>query len=455
MKSFFVLIFGWLLLLAVKTDAQEAVYYFPKIETHVTVPVSIPVGEISSLINKSVTGLIYEDDSFTDNDNDQFKVKVFKNGNIKLTALKDNRLLIEIPLNIYAEKGYGALGHYMYQQTEFGVIMKFITAIKFNTNWTIATQTAANGFEWTDKPVLSFGGVKIPITPLVESSLKEQQKDFSSIIDQKISESFDLKPYLLGIWNQFAMPIQISEEYDTWLKLTPKSLNMTPVKIYSNLIKTNIGINLNSETYIGQIPNPSPMVLKFPDFTLKQDLAQDFNLKTTANISYDKATALARNQFLGYEFEMSDKKKVKVENISVYSAKQAVGLEIVTSGAVKGTMEIKGFPYYDPVQRKIRLRDTEFKFKTKNLLHKTALLFFKGKIRRMIEEEYGIPLAEIEDSSKKSLLESFNKEYYPGIFLKGRVIDLSPSQILLFNGFITVVIDTKANLKLEIKELNF
>ncbi len=164
---------------------------------------------------------------------------------------------------------------------------------------------------------------------------------------------------------------------------------------------------------------------------------------------------MARNQFLDYEFEMSDKKKVKVEDISVYSAKQAVGLEIVTSGAVKGTMEIKGFPYYDPVQRKIRLRDTEFKFKTKNLLHKTALLFFKGKIRRMIEEEYGIPLADIEDSSKKSLLENFNKEYYPGIFLKGRVIDLSPSQILLFNGFITVVIDTKANLKLDIKELNF
>ena len=32
----------------------------------------------------------------------------------------------------------------------------------------------------------------------------------------------------------------------------------------------------------------------------------------------------------------------------------------------------------------------------------------------MIEKDYGIPLMDIENSSKKSLMESFNKEYYKG-----------------------------------------
>lgn len=436
-------------------NAQEQKLVFPKVSSQLTIPVSISVDEINSLINRSINGILFEDDSFTDNDNDQFKVKVIKNGDIRMTVLKNNRLLIDIPLYIYATQGYGGLGYYVYQSTDFGVRMKFITSVEFNNNWTLNTNTESNGFEWTDKPVLNFSGFKIPIAPIVEKSLRKQQSEFTEIIDEKIAESFDLKPYLLTIWNQFANPIEISEEYNSWLKITPVSVDMTPVVIYSDYIKSTIGLNLFSETFVGQIPLPSMLAVNVPNFSVKPNLSEEFKLKTTANIPYDKATELARQQFLNYEFEMNDKKKVRVEDIRVFSGKQSVVIEIRTSGAVNGLMEISGFPYYDAQQRKIRLKDTRFKLKTKNLLHKAGLLFFKGKIRKMIEDEYGIPMNEIEDMAKKNLLESFNKEYYPGIFLKGRVIDIKPSQILLFDNYITLVIDTKASLKLDVKELNF
>lgn len=430
--------------------AQNEKFIFPKIETHLSIPVSISVPEIESLINKSIIGVIYEDNSFTDNDNDQFKTKVSKNGNINLTVLKGNRMLIEIPLKIWAQKGYGALGYYTYQETDFRIKMKFVTSIEFNSNWNLSTHTVANGFEWTEKPVLIFAKVSLPISPLVESPLKEQQSKFCSVIDAQIAEKFDLKPYLLNIWNQFATPIQISEEYDTWLKLTPKAIKMTPVVAYSDLIKTTVGLDLYSETYVGQIPLADPLTMKLPNFQSSESLSPNFNLKTTANISYDNATQLAKKQFLGQEYD-----KVKIEDISVYQEKQAVAVEIRTSGKLEGNVVVSGFPYYDENQHKIRIRDTELHVKTKNLLQKAALLIFKGKIKRAIEEDYGIPLTDIENNSKKSLLESFNKEYYPGIFLKGKLIELKPVQILLFDRFISIVIDTKANLQLDVKELNF
>jgi len=436
--------------------SQFEIYTFPKIRSSISLPISVSVANINSLINNSVTGILYEDNSYTDNNNDQFKVKVEKNGDLKLTALKENRFLIEVPLKIWAEQGYGGLGYYMYQDTKFNVVMKFITSVKFNPDWTLDTKTKTYGFEWTVKPVLDYGKVKIPISSLIEETLTEQQARFTTIIDGKIKESFDLKPYLLTIWNQFNPPVNISEEYNTWLKLTPQTVYMTPVVIYSDYIKATIGLDLYSETYIGRIPQASPLLMSFPNYQLKDKIPSDFNLKTTANISFADATNLAKKQFLNQEFVLtSEKNKVKITDIKVYSEDLYVVIEAQTMGEVTGTSIIKGFPVYDRVKQKIVLTDIDFKLKTRNLFQKAVATLFEGKIRRMIGNEYGIPMTDIIAASRKSLTESFNKEYYPGIYLKGNVVDLSPVQVLLFPNNMTVVIDTKASLQMDVSGLSF
>src|SRR5690606_32826615 len=134
------------LLLVSSFAFPQTAYTFPKIKSNINLPVSVSVEEVNNLINNSVKGIIYEDNSYTDNKNDQFKTKVEKDGNIQLIPLKDNRLLIEVPLKIWAEKGYGTLGAYVYNDTEFNIVMKFITSIQFKNNWTLDTQTKTYGF---------------------------------------------------------------------------------------------------------------------------------------------------------------------------------------------------------------------------------------------------------------------------------------------------------------------
>ena len=73
---------------------------------------------------------------------------------------------------------------------------------------------------------------------------------------------------------------------------------------------------------------------------------------------------------------------------------------------------------------------------------------FQGKIIRMIEEEYGIPTQELEDSSKKSVEEAFNKDYVKGLKMNGKVFKLVPSQVLVNDSGITAVIDIQAGLRL-------
>lgn len=415
-------------------------------------PVKIPLSEIGNIINASVKDLIFEDSSFTDNNNDQFKVKVWKTRAIRLVGGTQQNLLIEVPLKIWVEKGIGTFGVYTYQQTTFETVMYFNMQLTFNNNWKMTTQTSPMGFKWVKKPVLDFGRIQVPITSLVEESLKKQQADFCKTIDEMMVAQLNFQQYAVMAWNQFAQPFKISEEYNTWLKITPVSVNVTPLVFYGNQIEANIGIDAFSETFTGQRPAATPLIKSIANFNFVQTLPQKFLLQTTANVPFTEATRIAEQLFLGKEFDFREgKSKIKINSVKVYGENERVMIEATTEGAVNGISYISGVPVYDEMLRKIVLKDTKFKLKTKNILQKTATLLFQSKIVRMIEEEYGIPTAELEDSSKKSIEEAFNKEYYKGLKMEGKVFNVKPTQILLNPNGITAVVDTEAQMKLRVQ----
>ncbi|MDP9961091.1 DUF4403 family protein [Chryseobacterium lathyri] len=428
-------------------DNQSAAYNFPKIKSSITMPVTIPLSEISNMINASVKELVFQDDSYTDNNNDQFKVKVWKTRPIRLVGGTSQNLLIEVPLKIWAEKGIGTLGIYSYQNTTFETVMSFNTTVNFNNNWTISTNTQPNGFRWVTKPVLDYGRIQIPITSLVEKSLKEQQGKFAKTIDQQMATQLNFQQYAVMAWNVFSQPFNISEEYNTWLKISPVGVNITPLKFYGNEITTNIGMDIYSETFTGSKPAASSTVKSAGNFNVVPVLADKFLLQTTANVPFSEATNIARNMFMNKEYDVRGS-KVKIKDIRVYGSGERVIIEAETEGYVNGKAIISGIPVYDETKKKIVLSNTKFNLRTANVLQKTATLLFKGKIVKMIEEEYGIPTQELELASKKSIEEAFNKEYYKGLKMNGRVFNLKPGSVLLNQSGITAVIETNATLKL-------
>ncbi|MBL1219584.1 DUF4403 family protein [Chryseobacterium sp. L7] len=428
-------------------DNPSPVYNFPKIKSSITMPVTIPLSEISNMINASVKELVYQDDSYTDNNNDQFKVKVWKTRPIRLVGGTTQNLLIEVPLKIWAEKGIGTLGVYSYQNTTFETVMSFNTTISFKNNWTIATTTQPNGFRWVAKPVLDYGKIQIPITSLVEKSLREQQEKFAKTIDQQMATQLNFQKYAVMAWNVFSQPFNISEEYNTWLKISPAGVNITPLKFYGNEITTNIGMDIYSETFTGSKPAATPAIKSVSNFNVVPALADKFVLQTTANVPFSEATNIARNMFMNKEYDVRGS-KVKIKDIRVYGADGRVIIEAETEGYVNGKAIISGIPVYDETKKKIVLSNTKFNLRTANILQKTATLIFKGKIVKMIEDEYGIPTQDLELASKKSIEEAFNKEYYKGLKMNGRVFNLKPGSVLLNEYGITAVIETNASLKL-------
>ncbi|KQT16154.1 hypothetical protein ASG31_14100 [Chryseobacterium sp. Leaf404] len=429
------------------SQETQQIYTFPKIKSSITMPVRIPLAEVSKMVNSSVKDLIFEDNSYSDNNNDQFKIKVWKTKPIRLVGDVNNRIFIEVPLKIWAEKGIGTLGVYAYQETTFETVMYFVTSMEFKNNWTVSTETKANGFKWVVKPVLDFGKIKIPITGLVEKSLKTQQAEFSKTIDRQMASQLNFQQYAVLAWNSFSQPFKISDEYDTWLKVTPVNVNIAPLKFYGDAIDTTIGIDVFTETFTGIKPEASQPIRTAMNFSFVPLPVESFLMQTTANIPFSEATEIAEKTFLNKEFDVRDS-KVKITDIKVYGEGERFVIEAQTDGYVKGKSLISGIPVFDKAKNKIVLSQTKFKLKTGNILQKTASVLFQGKIVKMIEDEYGIPTSELESSSQKSIEEAFNKEYYKGLKMNGRVFKIEPSKILVNNSGLTAVVDIQAGLRL-------
>jgi hypothetical protein len=422
---------------------------FPKIASDINFPIKIPLEELNNIINSQTQNLLYEDNSYTDNNNDQFKIKVWKTRPIRLVAGTAQNFLIEVPLKIWAEKGIGTLGVYHYQATEFEAVMYFNSTLNFNKNWSITTQTKSNGYKWVQKPVMDFGAVKIPITPLVEKSLKTEQDKFCATIDQQMAVQLNFQKTLLEAWNNFRQPFLINSDYDTWLKISPQKISVSPLKFYKNEIQTLVGINLISETFVGSKPADNPLLKAVADFEQKEIQNQKFKLITTAIIPMAKANEIAVKQFLNKEFDFrNENSKVKIAAINVREENENIVIEADLEQAIQGKVFISGVPTYDAETKKIVLRGTQFKLKTKNFFQKSMSVLFKRTIINKIEEEYGIPTGDMEKSAKEKVEETFNKNYGNGINLNGKVFSLAPEKILLQDNNIITLISTEALLNL-------
>lgn len=415
-----------------------------KIASTIAVPIDISYTDIEKMLNAAVTGLIYQDDSYTDNDNDEFKIKVWKKGNISIKPNTANQLRISVPLKVWAEKGIGALGYISYQSTEFELILNFKTVFSIRPDWMIKTVTTPDGYTWITKPVLKYKYVDVPITPIVANVLDKQHGSFAKTIDEQVITALDMKPYALQVWNLMNTPFQISEEYETWLTVRPASVQMTPLKANKTNITSVIGLNIVSETNVGIKPVMPLPATSVPNLTLVRDVPDAFMVETVADISYSYATQMANKQFQHQKIEfLNGKKAVTVEDIIVGHENEKMILTTRLSGDIRGSVIIEGVPYYDSLSQRLALKDVDFQLKTKNLFQKSAAWLFNGKIERMVENDYGIPVGEMISMANTSLLSTLNQSPHPGVRMKGSVTSLRPTDVILKDDSMAILILTR------------
>lgn len=85
-------------------EAYSSFDYNPKPST-INVPFYLDMNDIQSMVNKKITGLIYEDNSLEDNNNDNIMVKAWKKEDFTI-KYENNQLVYRIPLKLWIKAGW-------------------------------------------------------------------------------------------------------------------------------------------------------------------------------------------------------------------------------------------------------------------------------------------------------------------------------------------------------------
>lgn len=418
------------------------------------VPVEIPVSEIENQINAKIKGLIYEDNSYEDENNDNLKAKVWKISPIRVVAI-DSSFLLEVPLKIWVSAGYkiSPLGVTMsgYRDTEFSIRIRLISKIGITPSWQLKSETYVDSYDWISDPSIRVAGINIPIKAMVSRLLNKNFDRITQAIDEQVATNLELKKNAELAWNVARQPVMLAKEYDTWLVIVPTGIVMTPLLAKNNILRSVIGIKGYTQTITSAVKPQVVATQKLPDLQIVDKVQEDFKIGLISVVSYEDAARLATAKFAGEKFSfLNGKYSIEVSSITMYGQNDRLVIKAGLKGGINGDIYLKGTPYYDPETQQLSLKGLDYDLDTKNSIIRTAGWLLQGQFSRMMEKRMVFPVGEQISEAKKTVQKALsNYKVTEGVVVKGILSDIVPDKVYLTPKHLySVVFATgKVNLK--------
>jgi hypothetical protein len=421
----------------------------------INVPVTVSMVEVEKQINAQLKDLIYEDNSLENNGNDNFLIKVWKREPITVNAVSDV-FNITVPLRIWAkgELPFDKIGLNIseFKETEFTLNVHFISKVSVDTSWQVHTTTFANGFDWVHKPTLKIGFIELSLAPIANRIIDKQQDRLAQLVDKQVEQKINIKKYVQQAWKAIQQPLLLSKEYNTWLKMIPTEILMTPFSGQGKQARALVGIKGYTQTTIGQKPSIDSTKKILPLQTVKE-IPDAVSIGLSGEVSHEYATEVLKNKFLNQEFSLSEGKyNITLTDIDLYGSGDDLIIKADLAGSLEGTIYLKGKPYFDPESQTLSLLNLDYDLDTKNKLIKTASWLAKGKFIKSMQEAFRIPLGNHIEQAKELIQANLaNKQLAKGVVLNGQIEELTPADVYITPTSIiaTVLATGKVNVNIE------
>ena len=427
-------------------DASPLVY--ENTPSFINIPIAIKLKDIENQTNKFMTGLIFEDNTVEDDD---IEMKIWKLAPISIENL-NGKIKTVLPLKaaIKYRIGTDKLGIALYSTQEFNLngnitLMSDVAL----SNWKLNTKTEFKSLDWNESPTAVVMGKSIPITYLINPTVKLFKSKIERTIDDAIEKSMDFKPNVLDALEKICTPFQMNEAFESWLRIVPIELYATDAKFKKETITLEMGLKCNMETLIGQKP-----VSKFDRNKIVLKSVTQMPDKISANIvavsSYQDASKIISKNFAGQEYG-NGSKKVTVQNVSIWhkNGKMVIALEML--GSINGTVYLTGFPQYNETTKEIYFDQLDYVLDTKSKLMKTANWLAQGMVLRKIQESCRYSIQPNLEEGKQSIM-NYLKNYspMPGVFVNGKIDAIQFQKIQLTNKAIIAFIKVNGNVKVAV-----
>lgn len=421
----------------------------------INLPITVKLKDVENQTNTLLNGLIYEDNNIEDDD---IEISIWKQAPIKIQndpTNADKRIKTILPLKVTIKYRIGTkkLGIELYDTREFNLngIITLSSEVAL-TNWKLNTKTEFKSLDWSESPTMTVLGKNIPITYLANPAISIFKSKIEKSIDEAIEKSTDFKPNVLSALEKICTPFQMSDTYDSWLRIVPLEIYSTNAKLKNDLFLLDMGMKCNMETIIGKQPES-----KFNTSKITVKPVAKIPNQITANIaaisSYVDASKIMTKNFAGQEFG-SGNKKVTVKNVEIWhkDGKMVIALDVL--GSVNGTIYLNGFPQYNPKTKEIYFEKLDYVLDTKSKLIRTANWLAQGYILKKMEENCRYSIQPNLEEGKKNMT-AYLKNYspMPGVFINGKMEDIQFDKIQLTNQAIIAFIKINGTVNVSVDGL--
>ena len=394
---------------------------------------NLDIARLEAVVNNHTDSVLYDDNSFVDNDNDNLMLKAWKNGEIKFT-LQDDLLSWEIPLRVNIKKTVlmvafnHPFGDFMEANGEIN--LKFKTRLSVNSDWSIHTETSADDYEWTKKPTIKIAGITIPVTPIASILLKVNLNNYAQKIDKTIAGSFNLRKYAEKGWQRLFEPFKFPGSYNAWLSSNPHSVSLLPIKGSNGTIQFGVVVSSDVECMMDRQPQ-SRQATPLPQLQPLVMPSDTFRINLLTDIPYPTIERLTFEDLRDSSYTFGDRHLI-FQSLHVYGTNGHLAIETKVKGSIKGTMYLTGTPYFNSADTTLRVKNLKFDLKTKNVWMKSAKWLFTGKIERTITKAFAIPFNTDIHSIEQNLTGYLNHQKLGyGFELNGKLAKISVSDLLL------------------------
>lgn len=323
------------------------------------------------------------------------------------------------------------------------VRVAYSTNISITEGYRFNTSTKLKKFDVLDPCEITV--FKYDATSEVEKQVRVQLEALEKDIDKQI-EGVDIRSSLQDVWKQLEEPMDLSG-YGL-LYLNPKSMALSPVSFENNPKKATLNALLTVQPMIStnriilqrtSLPNQTPY-----------KNSDGFQLAISVKASYDSINKLMNQSMMGMDIPFKNKHLI-IDSLQVLGQQdQKLLVEVHFSGSKRGVFYLVGRPSLTPEQHFVML-DVAYDLNSKSVLLKTTKWLFDKRILEELSKAADYDLNPLLQETKVSINQQLNTALAEGVFLSGKVDQLSVSNIILGPNDFYMMTQVSGNMKLKMK----
>jgi hypothetical protein len=434
-------------------NAEPLVY--ENTASFINMPISVKLKDVENQTNGILNGLIYEDNNIED---DNIEMKIWKLAPISIRndpEMSGGKIKTILPLKVLFKYRIGTktLGVELYNTKEFNLngIVTLASDVALS-NWKLTTKTELQSLDWNESPTMVVFGKNVPVTYLMTPAIKIFRSKIEKSIDAAIEKSMDFKPNVLAALEKICTPFQMSEAYESWLRISPIEIYSTNAILKNDTFLMDMGMKCTMTTMIGKQPeskfDASKIILK-PVAKIPNQITANIAAVST----FAEASKIMTKNFAGQEFG-SGSKKVKVQKVDIWHKNDKMVIALDVLGSVNGTIYLTGFPQYNAQTKEVFFDKLDYALDTKNKLMRTANWLAQGIVLRKIQESCRYSIVPNLEEGKQSMA-AYLKNYspMPGVFVNGKMEDIQFQKIQLTNKAIIAFIKVNGTVNVSVDGL--